>query len=473
MASATKKAPAKPRSKLAAAAATTKAPAAVREVPVGELIPDRANVRIRDDRAKATILASLKQFGPARSIVLDGKGIVRAGNGTLEQYAAAGGKDVLIVEPKPGQLVAVRRADWSAAEGTQYAIADNRSSELADWDRELASVLDALRTDSANLTAIGFDDGEIDKLLESLNDDAGNPAEDPGPQLDRAAELQAKWKTERGQIWEIGKHRLMCGDSRQLLQTIAHDSVAMIFTDPPYGHNNNNNDLIHRREAALGRLPSGAASPPGRPIANDGPEANELLQAVLPDLKRVLLPGGCCCCCCCGGGGPDPQFARWSLWIDAVIPFKMCVVWDKGGLGMGWHYRRCWECILVAEKPGSACKWYGGNDVPNIIRDIGKIIPSEDQHPTIKPVELPAWFIKLHSQSDELILDPFVGSGTTLVAAEQLGRRCYGLEIEPKYVAVTLERMSGMGLTPRLERPATPRRASSRRPAIANGTPAD
>jgi hypothetical protein len=148
-------------------------------VPVEELIPDRANVRTRDDRAKATILASLRQFGPARSIVLDGKGIVRAGNGTLEQYAAAGGTDVLVVEPKPGQLVAVRRADWSAAEGTQYAIADNRSSELADWDRELASVLDALRADGADLTAIGFDDAEIDKLIRDLNDNVLNTAPEP------------------------------------------------------------------------------------------------------------------------------------------------------------------------------------------------------------------------------------------------------------------------------------------------------
>jgi len=132
----------------------------------------------------------------------------------------------------------------------------------------------------------------------------------------------------------------------------------------------------------------------------------------------------------------------------------MCVVWDKGGLGMGWHYRRCWECILVAQKPGAACNWHGGNDVPNIIRDISKIIPSKDEHPTVKPIGLAAWFLRLHSAEGQTVLDPFLGSGPTLLAAEQLGRVCYGIEIDPKYVALTLQRCKDAGLTPRLIEPA-------------------
>ena len=128
--------------------------------------------------------------------------------------------------------------------------------------------------------------------------------------------------------------------------------------------------------------------------------------------------------------------------MDTVIGFKMAVVWDKGGLGMGWHYRRNYEFVLVAEQKGAKCAWYGGNDVPNVIRDIGKIIPSAEQHPTEKPVELPAFFIELHSQSGERVFDPFLGSGTTMVACQRLGRRCMGIEIEPKYCSVTLERMA-------------------------------
>ena len=121
---------------------------------------------------------------------------------------------------------------------------------------------------------------------------------------------------------------------------------------PPYGHNTNNGDLIARREAALGRGDYDAKRD-NRPIANDGPEANELFRAVLPEFVRLLKPGGCCCCCC-GGGGPDPQFARWSLWMDGTpgLKFKQMVVWDKGPMGMGWHYRRSYETVLVAQRKG-------------------------------------------------------------------------------------------------------------------------
>jgi DNA modification methylase len=106
---------------------------------------------------------------------------------------------------------------------------------------------------------------------------------------------------------------VVTGDCLDVLGTIPAGSVDAVVMDPPYGHNNNNGDLIHRREAALGRLKVGQDAPEARPIANDGPEANEILKAALPEICRVLKPGCCCCCCCGGGGGPVPQFARWSL----------------------------------------------------------------------------------------------------------------------------------------------------------------
>ena len=231
-------------------------------------------------------------------------------------------------------------------------------------------------------------------------------------------------------------NRIYNVDALTLLRAMPDESVDMIFTDPPYGHNNNNGDLIHRREAALGQLPSDVSNP--RPIANDGTEANALFQACLPEFRRVLVPGGCCCCCCCGGGGPDPQFARWSLWLDKYLDFKQMVVWDKGKMGMGWHYRRSYETVLVGQKPGAACKWYDtSNAIENIIRpdsNIRKIIPLAHQHPTEKPVSLAAHFIRLHTRSGELVLDPFAGGGSTLVAAKLLGRSFIGGEIAPEFV---------------------------------------
>jgi len=245
---------------------------------------------------------------------------------------------------------------------------------------------------------------------------------------------------------------LYLGDCLEVLPTLPTASVDLIATDPPFGHNNNNNgDLIHRWESALGRGPHGES----RAIANDGREANDLFRAVLPLWRDVLVPGGCCCCCCCGGGGPDPQFARWSLWMDEVLQFKQMVVWDKGPMGMGWHYRRSYETVLVAQKPGAACKWYTErNDVENIIRPgkfgIRKLIPSAEQHPTQKPVQLAALFVRLHSQPGEVVLDSFMGSGSFGEAAIRQGRKFIGIECDPAWYAIAKKRISDAMLQMRL-----------------------
>ena len=236
------------------------------------------------------------------------------------------------------------------------------------------------------------------------------------------------WQTEDGSVL------LYRADAREVLSSIGDAEVDCIVTDPPYGHNNNNGDLIHRRESALGRLPCGENPPLARPIANDGAEANDLLREVLPVFSRVLKPGSCCCCCCCGGG-PDPQFARWSLWIDEHLDFKQMVVWDKGPMGMGWHYRRSYETVLVAQKPGAACKWHAdSSDIENIIRPgyrgIRKIIPQADDHPTPKPPELAEHFLRLHTEPGDVVLDPFMGRGWVGVACVRMDRKFIGCEID-------------------------------------------
>jgi site-specific DNA-methyltransferase (adenine-specific) len=227
------------------------------------------------------------------------------------------------------------------------------------------------------------------------------------------------------------------GDCREVLPGLADGVADMILTDPPYGHNNNNGDLAHKWEEALGLGPAGEA----RPIANDGPEANELVRWFFNQTPRLLRHGGCCCCCCCGGGGPDPQFARWSLWLDEALGFKQMVVWDKGGLGMGWHYRRNYEVVLVGEKPGAPCKWYGGNSQPNVLR-ISGIKPGPDDHPTPKPPELFGTFIRLHSLPGDTVLDPFMGYGTALTVAKQGGRNAIGIEIEERYCEIAAKRLA-------------------------------
>jgi site-specific DNA-methyltransferase (adenine-specific) len=233
-------------------------------------------------------------------------------------------------------------------------------------------------------------------------------------------------------------------DCREILPTL--EPVDMIFTDPPYGHNNNNGDLINNWENALGKKVSHGSQNAARPIANDGPEANDLVKWFFGETNRLLAKGCCCCCCCCGGGGPDPQFARWSLWLDEVLDFKQMVIWDKGPMGMGWHYRRSYETVLVAQKPGAACKWYDETDkIENIIRPgykgIRKIIPSATDHPTPKPIELISHFVQLHSLPGETILDPFMGAGTTLRSAKNLNRKSIGIEIDEYWCEVAAKRL--------------------------------
>jgi site-specific DNA-methyltransferase (adenine-specific) len=238
--------------------------------------------------------------------------------------------------------------------------------------------------------------------------------------------------------------KILQGDCLKLMRELPDNSVHMIFTDPPYGHNNNDGDLIANWEKALGQKPKG--EPEARPIANDGVEANDLFRQFLVEARRVLVPGSCCCCCC-GGGGPDPQFARWSLWMDEIFDFKQMIIWDKGPIGMGWHYRRSYETVLVGQKPGAACKWYDDTQqIENIIRpgyrNIRKIIPAANQHPTEKPWQLAAHFIGLHAQPGETVLDPFMGSGSTGEAAIKLGRDFIGIELDPQFYDMATKRLA-------------------------------
>jgi site-specific DNA-methyltransferase (adenine-specific) len=122
------------------------------------------------------------------------------------------------------------------------------------------------------------------------------------------------------------------------------------------------------------------------------------------------------------------------------------VVWDKGKMGMGWHYRRSYETVLVAQKRGGKCKWYDtSHKIENVIRPgdhgIKKIIPRADQHPTLKPIALAEHFIRLHTLPGETVLDPFCGSGTTGVACLQLGRKFVGIDLSAEYCRIARARL--------------------------------
>ncbi|NUB04664.1 site-specific DNA-methyltransferase [Azospirillum sp. Vi22] len=236
----------------------------------------------------------------------------------------------------------------------------------------------------------------------------------------------------------IGSATLVRGDARDVLASTTDKAVDFIFTDPPFGHRNNDNgDLISRREVALGHGPVRA----GRPIANDGrEEADELVRFLFNEARR-LLPPGAVLACCCGGGGVT--MARWTLWMEELLGHKMTVVWDKG-FGMGWHYRRSYEVVLTGQRPGGKSRWYDTTRrVTNVIRPddgIKRIIPKAEDHPTPKPPALAGHFIALHSQPGHLVMDPFMGGGSTAEAAILAERRFLGVELDARFFDMACQR---------------------------------
>jgi DNA modification methylase len=236
-----------------------------------------------------------------------------------------------------------------------------------------------------------------------------------------------------------------------------------IFTDPPYGHNNNDGDLISNWEKALGSATD--TSENVRPILNDDfVSANKVTRSMVKAVAQLLPKGAAMCVCCGGGGGPDPQFARWALMLDKLVGFKQAVTWDKEPMGMGWHYRRSYEFVLVAQKPGAKARWFNTTKkIENIIRPgdygIKKIIPSATQHPTEKPWQLAAHFISLHTEPGDIVLDPFMGSGSTGVAAVLTGRKFIGIELDPHWYEHATKRIQkaakdGRDFTPRCKKRA-------------------
>jgi site-specific DNA-methyltransferase (adenine-specific) len=230
------------------------------------------------------------------------------------------------------------------------------------------------------------------------------------------------------------------GDCREVLPTLESDSVRLLWTDPPYGHSNQDGDLqaARVRDGVIG-----ARTRPVEAIANDSAEAMRVAVEGALTLAMPLLKTDCCCCCCCsGGGGPTVTFAWLANRLDRDgLEFFHAVVWDKSGRGdgLGWRFRRNYEFVMVAHQRGKKLSWvHADRAVPNIWR----AMPTRNSwHPTEKPVELVGHFVELTTWHGDTVLDPFMGSGTTLVAAKRLGRKAIGIELEEKYCEIAARRL--------------------------------
>lgn len=370
-------------------------------VPIGSVQFDPANVRRHGEKNLDAIKASLARFGQQKPIVVDADGIVRAGNGTLMAAKALGWPEVTIV-----------RTSLKGAEATAYAIADNRTAELAEWDDDaLAQTLAALQIEDEELAkATGFDDADIDAMLapdEVTEDEVPEPPVDP--------------ITKPGDLWILGEHRLLCGDSTMATDVerlMSCQKADMMFTDPPYGVS-----YVGKTKKAL-------------TIQNDGEgDLPKLLDGSFA-CSLVATRDGACWYVAAPPGKLHWEFARRLIELDI---YRQTLVWVKDSMVLGhsdYHYKH--EPIFYGWKPGALHR-QPPNRTQVSVWEIDR--PKRNkEHPTMKPVELVAKAIENSSLRGESIYDPFLGSGTTLIAAEQLGRKCYGMEISPAYCDVIVKR---------------------------------
>lgn len=428
-------------------------------MPLTDLISrlDEANPKDHDLGALHT---SMDKFGYVEIPVLnEATGKLVAGHGRIETLMQKKQSHM----PAPARID-VRNDDWyvpvqrgvafkNEREARAYLIASNRLTVLGGWhEAELAALLESLRSEDESLMhAAGYSDEDLEGLLRDLGQGIlADTPQDAGAQLDKAAELQAKWQVQAGQVWEIpsktvpGKaHRLICGDctDENILKTLFEDvKFAVVFTDPPYG--------IKYDSVATGRSERQFDK-----IPNDDLEGQAFqdfnyrwISAALPfqteDASYYV----------CGANRTAHHLilAAERLGLHYAVP----LVWVKQHFALNWdRYHPQHEWIFYGgegSKPtGKTSRWYGENN-ETTVWSIARDNAADYEHPTQKPVELPARAIRNSSASGEIIADFFLGSGTTLVASEQLGRICYGTEIHPPFFAVILDRMERMGLNPKL-----------------------
>lgn len=413
----------------------------VRVVSIAQLVLDGNNANKGTKRGRELLEKSLERYGAGRSVVVDRYHRVIAGNKTVEAARAAGMESITVIETDGSSLVAVRRGDLDLKKdkrARELAIADNRVSELdLEWNPEVLATLDV------DLKQF-WNENELNSLLKDFrNTDLAVPE----PKLDQAAELQKKWKTARGQIWEIGGHRLICGDSTKGSDVVAlmdGNNAKLCATDPPYlvsydAKNHPSKDFSDgKNKDWKGRYADKQKTEPLGPF----------YEAFLRHSLSV-----------CEANAAIYVWHASQRQIEVEKAMRECgilvhqqIIWVKNKPVLThsfymWQHEPC----FFGWKQGNKPKRNPG-DFPTTVWQIDvPILPGvESRHPTEKPLQLFITPILLHTQSGDVCYEPFSGSGTHLCAAEKTGRRCFAMEIEPAFVAVALERLSEMGVKPKL-----------------------
>jgi DNA modification methylase len=360
---------------------------------IADLTPDPQNARQHDDKNLKAIMGSLKEFGQRKPIVITEAGTIVAGNGTVEAAKRLGWLDIEVVRVP---------SDWTDAQVKAFAIADNRTAELANWNQEvLTSQLLELEAEGWELAQFGFEAFEL-------------PDEDK-PIIEDEIPESAPSRVALGDIWQLGNHRLMCGDATDLLNLailMGDKKAHLVLTDPPYGVSYQSNMREKSKKFDV--------------LAND-----DVVLDIAPSIKAY-------------SAGWVFVWTSWkvlNLWLEKLESFGYptnMIIWDKGGGGIGdleKTFASDYEVALV---------WHNNQKLTSkrigSVWSINKDGSSQYLHPTQKPVALSAMAIEHTTNKGNLILDIFGGSGSTLIAAEQTKRTCYMMELDPKYCDVIIER---------------------------------
>ena len=366
---------------------------------------------------------SIEDYGAGRSVLLDQDDTVIAGNKTVEA-AQEMGIPIRVVETDGTELLAVKRTDidLDTPRGRELAIADNRAAETGlDWDTD---VLLGLQDKGTDLSLFWGDD-EINTWKPQEIPEA------PGADIDQAEVLREKWQTATGQLWKIGDHRLLCGDctNPQDVDRVLDGDVPMLMvTDPPYGVEY---EAAWRDDA----IKYSAGRRRGKVNNDDRVDWSEAWALFPGDILYAWSHGG------------DPMIDSGKAIRDAGYEIRGQLIWVKPHFPISrGAYTYQHEPVWYAVKKGHQAHWIGE---PNASSkwEISLDKNVDGGHSTQKPLECMERPIRNHSGD---VYEPFAGSGTTIVAAERQRRKCYAIEIDPGYVAVTLERMSKMDITPEL-----------------------
>jgi len=392
--------------------------------PVARIRGAARNARLHSSDQVQGIAASMGRFGFTNPLLVSADGEIIAGHGRFAAATLMGLAEVPVLVLD--HLTEIERR--------AYLIADNRLAELATWDRQmLADEVAALMAEDLPAELLGFSDEELAALTAELDADGDEevelPDDDVQEHLDRASVLREQWGVETGDLWAIGPHRLLCADATKpesYARLLAGELVDIVVTDPPYGVS-----YVGKTADAL-------------TIQNDGAsDLRGLLRAAFANAADACREGATWYVTAPAG----PQFLEFATSLAHLGIWRQTLVWVKNSLVLGhsdFHYRH--EAIFYGWKPGAAHQTppSRGHDT---IWEFDR--PSRNgDHPTMKPPALFAHAIQLSSPRGARVLDPFTGSGTTLLAANAVGRVARCLELDPKYCAVILERARDQGLAP-------------------------